>query len=229
MATLLERSSCAAAALIALLLPRAAWADDILPPPPPPEAVDPAAPVAAPAPPSRRGGFTAGVMVGAGAASMVGYPNDVTKIGYQSWYTSTGVRPATLGQLWIGAAVTDWINLGFGVTYSRLFDTGSDKATSYGGVFRVEAFPLFPLGGQLRDLGVLFEAGPYLATVKDASGTAIVDSALASLVGGGVFYEGIHTWKIAQGPYLVGDYLWSDTARRPAIFAGWRVSLYRRP
>jgi hypothetical protein len=226
MATLLQRSSCAAAALVALLPSAAARADDILPPP---TAVDPTATVASPAQPTRRGSLAVGVMLGVGAASIVGYPNDVTKIGYASWYTVTGARPATLSQLWIGAAVTDWFTLGVGGSYNLLLDTGSNTAMSYGVVFRVEAFPLFPLGGQLRDLGVLFEAGPYLATVKDASGTAIVDSALASLVGGGIFYEGIHTWKIAQGPYLVGDYLWSDTARRPAIFAGWRVSLYRRP
>ncbi len=226
MATHKERSSCAAVALVALLRAPAARADDILPAP---AAADPAAASAAPPPSVRRGGFSAGVMVGAGAASIVGYPNDVTKIGYQSWYTATGARPATMAHAWIGAAVTDWISVGLGATYNRLFATGGDTATSMGGVFRIEAFPLFPLGDQLRDLGVVFEAGPYLAGVKDASGTAIVDSALASLVGGAVFYEGIRTWKIAQGPYLAGDYLWSDTARRPAIFAGWRVSFYSRP
>jgi len=235
MATPLERSCCAAAALVALLLPAAARADDILPTPasdPPATTaapVDPAPGVSATPPPVRRGGLAIGLLVGGGAASIVGYPNDVTKTGYASWYTVTGARPATVGQLWIGAAVTEWFNLGFGFSSNRLFDTGSNTATSAGAVFRVEAFPLFPLGGHLRDLGVLFEAGPYLASVKDPSGTALVDSSLASLVGGGVFYEGVHTWKIAQGPFLMGDYVWSDTARRPAIFAGWRVSFYRRP
>ena len=192
-----RRSSCAAAALVALLQASAARADDILPPP---AAVDPVAATAAPPTPVRRGGLSVGVMVGAGVGSIVGYPNNVTQIGYQSWYTATGARPATLAHAWIGAAVTDWISLGLGVSYDRLFGTAGDTATSYGGVFRIEAFPLFSLGDQLRDLGVLFEAGPYLARVKDPSGTAVVDSALASLVGGGVFYEGIHAWKTAQGP-----------------------------
>src|SRR5579871_3753917 len=103
---------------------------------------------------TRRGGFMLGLDVGIGLASIVGYPNDVTKIGFASAYTVTGVRPATLGEAWLGAAITDWINFGLGVTSSLFFDTGSNKARSLGGLFRIEGFPLYALGGRLRDLGV---------------------------------------------------------------------------
>src|SRR5690349_24020620 len=43
------------------------------------------------------------------------------------------------------------INFGLGFTMSSLFATGDNKARISGGMFRIEAFPLFPLGGRLRD------------------------------------------------------------------------------
>ena len=75
----------------------------------------------------------------------------------------------------------------------------------------------------------MFDAGIGTATVTDAMSTRVVDGSAAALIGGGLFYEAVRTWKIAQGPFLMGNYVWSDTARRPAIFAGWRMSLYTKP
>lgn len=170
-----------------------------------------------------------GLDVGIGLASIVGYPNDVTKIGFASAYTVTGVRPATLGEAWLGAAITDWINFGLGVTSSLFFDTGSNKARSLGGLFRIEGFPLYALGGRLRDLGVRFDAGVGSATIADPGGNLLVDSSFASIIGGGIFWEGLRAWKTAHGPMLVGNYVFSDTARRPAIFLGWRSVLYSSP
>jgi hypothetical protein len=179
--------------------------------------------------PTRRGGFMVGIDLGAGVASIVGFPNDLKKIGFQSGYTVTGVRPAALGELWYGSALTDFINFGLGVTGSALFATGDDTARSIGGLFRVEAFPLFPLGGRLRDLGVRFDAGIAMASVADPTGMLLVDSSAASMIGGGIFWEGLRAWKTAHGPMLVGNYVWSDSARRPAIFLGWRSVLYTSP
>jgi hypothetical protein len=134
-----------------------------------------------------------------------------------------------VGELWIGGALTDYVNFGLGFTSSMLFATGDNKARLTGGIFRVEAFPLFPLGGPLRDLGVRFDAGLGVGQVTDPSGAALVDSSSASIIGGGIFWEGLRAWKTAHGPMLIANYLWSDTARRPAIFLGWRSVLYTSP
>jgi hypothetical protein len=170
-----------------------------------------------------------GIDVGFGVGSIVGYPNDEKKIGFLSAYTVTGARPTTLGELWIGGALTDYVNFGIGLSSSMLLATGDNKAKNMGGMFRIEAFPLFPLGGPLRDLGVRFDAGLGSGSVTDPSGALLVDSSLASMIGGGVFWEGLRAWKTAHGPMLFGNYLWSDTARRPAIFLGWRSVLYTGP
>jgi hypothetical protein len=223
-------SRAVAAALAGWLLPCAALADEAKAPAA--AQVDasaaPATPAAVPKA-TRRSGFVVGLAFGFGAASVVGYPNDVRKIGFAGSYTATGARPGALGQLWIGGALTDWFTFGLGFTGGSLFATGDNKVRTGGGLFHIEAFPLFSLGARLRDLGVMIDAGLGTATVTDAMSTKIVDSSSASLIGGGVFYEGIRLWKVAQGPFLMGNYMWSDTARRPAIFAGWRASLYTGP
>jgi hypothetical protein len=106
---------------------------------------------------------------------------------------------------------------------------GSSKASAFGVVAHVEAFPLFSLGGALRDLGVLVDAGLGTASVTDGSGNKVVDGAATSMFGGGFFYEGLRAWKTAHGPFVRADYVWSDTASHPAFFIGWRSELYARP
>jgi hypothetical protein len=230
MATVLKRPSAgAAAALAAMLVTGAATADDVLGSARSTDAAAVGDTPKTPAPTSRRGGFTVGADLGAGVASIVGYPNDVKKIGYIGYYTVTGVRPSVLGELWLGGAFTDWFTFSIGATASPVLATGENRAQSFGGMFHIEVFPLFLLGGHLRDLGVRLDAGLGMATVRDASGVRLVDSTLASMIGGGVFYEGLRLGKTAHGPFLMGNYLWSETALRPAIFLGWRSVLYTKP
>jgi hypothetical protein len=68
-----------------------------------------------------------------------------------------------------------------------------------------------------------------VSTVTDGTGNPIVASSAASFIGGGLFWEPLHLWRIHAGPFLLGDYMWSDTARRPALFLGFRGSLYTGP
>lgn len=177
--------------------------------------------------PTRRGGFVAGVAFGGGLASIAGFPNDVKKIGRERYYTVTGARPSGASTLWIGGALADWFTFGIGFTGGQLFATDGNSAVSGGIVFHIEAFPLFPLGGRLRDVGVMMDAGTGSASVTpDGSESKLVDGGACSLIGGGVFWEPVRFWKIAGGPFVAGNYMWSDSVRRPGIFAGWRMSLY---
>lgn len=212
---------CSAAALAVSLFARASSADGAAPEPP---AADPNAWESAPA--TRRSGFAMGVALGFGASSIVGFPADVKKIGYTPYYTATGARPAPMGAVWIGGALADWITVGLGMTGSSLLATSSDTARSVAGFFHIEVFPLFYVRDALRDLGVMIDAGAGTATVVSAADKKLVDSSAASLLGGGVFWEPLKLWRIRGGPFLMGNYMWSETARRPAIFAGWRMSLY---
>jgi hypothetical protein len=101
------------------------------------------------------------------------------------------------------------------------------KASSGGLIFHIEAYPLFTLGKRWRDVGVMFDAGTGSATVtpKDSE-KKLIDGGSASQIGGGPFYEGFKLWKLKGGPFIEGSYVWSDSVRRPAVFFGWRTSLY---
>ena len=177
---------------------------------------------------TRRGGFTVGTMVGFGVASVVGFPNDAKKINRARYYTETGTRPGTTGGLWLGGALTDWFTFGVGFNSGMMFATGDNKVTTGGFIFHLEAFPLFSLGGRYRDLGVMVDAGIGVATVvsKAAPDQTRVGGSGCSIIGGGVFWEGVRFWKIHGGPFLAGNYYFADTVRRPGIFLGWRMALY---
>lgn len=181
------------------------------------------------APPTRRGGFALGVALGAGVASIGGYPSDVKKIGDDRYYTVTGVRPAPVLEIWLGGALADWVSFGVGFTGGSLLATGDDTARSGAGLFHIELFPLFYVHEKLRDLGLMIDAGAGAASVTSKADKKLVDSSAASLVGAGVLWEPVKLWRIRGGPFLMGQYMWSDSARRPAIFAGFRMSLYTRP
>jgi hypothetical protein len=179
-------------------------------------------------PRTRRSGFMVGTMLGFGVSSIAGFPNDVTEINLASYYTVTGVRPTSAFSLWLGAALSDWLNFGVGFSGGGMFATGENQATAGGLIFHLEAFPFFPLGGRWRDLGVIFDAGTGSASVAPKNDTTdkLVDSGSASSLGLGAFYDGVRFWRFGSGPALFGNYMWSDSVRRPAIFLGWRMAFY---
>lgn len=179
------------------------------------------------APATHRSGFVVGLALGSGIAAISGFPNDSRKIGLQRYYTETGATVSGMGSLWFGGALSDWFTFGIGFSGGNLPLLSEQKATAGGLIFHIEAYPLFPLGGRWRDLGVMLDAGTGTAAVtpKDSE-TKLVDSGSASLIGAGPFYEGFKTWKIKSGPFIEGSYIWSDSVRRPAVFFGWRASFY---
>lgn len=181
-------------------------------------------------PAERRSGFTAGVALGLGVGSAAGYPNDVRKIGLESYYTETGLALGGGTHLWLGGALSDWLNFGVGFAGGSLA-TG-DTATSGGGIlFRVEAFPLYAWNGFYRDLGVSVEAGTggSTTTPADDADTTLIESGSASMLGVGAFYEGIRVWQLGMGPTVSLDYVWSSTVRQPQLFLGWRTAVYSGP
>jgi hypothetical protein len=181
--------------------------------------------------PERRSGFTMGLMLGGGVAGMSGYPNDPKRIDRQAYYAETGARPSATVGFWLGGALTDWLTFGVGVSGARLFSTGDTLAQSGTLGFHIELFPLYGLGGKLRELGVIFNGGIGVASItpnKDPD-RALADGGACSVLGLGVFYEGLRFWKISTGPFLLAESSWSLNLHHPALFIGLRTAFYRKP
>jgi hypothetical protein len=194
----------------------------------PPQAA-PAKSAPGPAKATRRSGFTASVNLGPSLGGLAGFQNDSRKIGRARYYTET-VGAGGLGTGWIGAALSDWLNFGVGGAYGWTFAPGVH--TEIGGIlFRVEAFPLWSLGGAFRDVGMNLNGGVGLisATAADDIDKTLVNGGLASWIGVGAFYEGIRLWRLSMGPFAVYDYVWSSSVRLPVGTIGWRTTLYVGP
>jgi hypothetical protein len=170
-----------------------------------------------------------GLALGASLGEASGFPNDPKKINHLSAYTETGLGFGGTGTLWIGGALTDWLCFGLGIATSELVPSSTVvRSTAFD--FRVEAFPLYSLGGRFRDLGLLLDTGAGVATAKPkGSDTKLIDGGGVSRVGVGAFYEALRLRKIALGPFIEGDYTWSESARRGAFTLGLRTVLYMKP
>lgn len=180
--------------------------------------------------PERRSSFTFGIALGASLGSVSGFPNDPTKIGLARYYTDTGVGAGFGGRAWMGVALRDFLT--FGLTFGSLgIDAGETVMFSGMVGFHTEIFPLYTLGGPLRDLGLMVETGvgTAIVTPPDDQDTLLVDGGLTSALGLGVFYEGLRFGKkLGMGPYLSYDYMYGNSIRGGAFVLGWRTALYPR-
>lgn len=176
---------------------------------------------------TRRSGLIVGLQGNLGLAMASGYPLDLKKIGRASAYTETGVVFGGMGMLWVGVALKDWLSVGVGGTIDGVV-AGDKSGWGPGGMFRVEGFPLWSLGGVAREIGVTFDAGASAIYVSqnDNDTTYLIDGGAASYLGGGLFYEGLRFWRISAGPGLYAGYMWSDTVRHGAVTLDFRVTLY---
>lgn len=176
----------------------------------------------------RRGGFAMGLGVGLGFGASNGFPNDAKKIGYTEYYTESGVGFATGGTIWIGGALGDWVNFGLGGGYSTILANGTTSPAPVG-CFHADVYPLYPLGKAWRDLGVMFDFGLGFPKTVDENDKTLVDGGMSSYLFAGAFFEAIQAWQFKMGPYLGAHYLFSDSERRPAMLAGFRMTVYSQP
>ena len=178
-------------------------------------------------PAERRSGFTFGLSGGLLMGGARGYPNDVGKIGFAEFRTETGVGVSSGGALWLGGALADWLNVGVGM-FGGGFEREGLRVSS--GVFhaRLELFPLFFQGGQLRDLGVLLSAGTGV-TVIERGEEKVAEGAGTSAVGAGIFYEPWRWWQLTFGPQLEYLYQFSDSMRAHSLVVGVRTAFYGGP
>jgi hypothetical protein len=197
----------------------------------------PAAPPTEPAEPDwrtplreRRCGFSFGAMIGGVAGAARGYPNDALKIDREEFLTDTGVAGGGEAGAWLGVAITDWLALGLGGHVGRML-SADHTSDFFGGVFHLDVFPAYGLGGEWRELGLMLEAGVALSDtyVTDAPDLSVIESGIGSHLDLGIFYEGLRLWKLSMGPFVSADLVWSPSALRPAAWLGWRTALYAGP
>jgi hypothetical protein len=181
------------------------------------------------APTERRGGFAMGVSLGAGFGAANGYPADSRKIGRERYYTESGVGLNTSMTVWLGGALADWLNFGAGMGFGSILAEGtSSPAPTI--VFHTDAYPLYDLDPDLRDLGVTLDAGlGFASTVDTATQEELIQAPGASYVSAGVFWEPLEFSVFRAGPLVAGQWMFSDTLRRPSLLLGFRTTLYAEP
>jgi hypothetical protein len=181
------------------------------------------------APAEHRGDFAIGLSAMPGLGASNGFPNDSKKIGRERYYTESGLGFAPSSSIWIGGAFADWLTFGLGGGYGTIL-TGDTLSPAPYAFFHGDVYPLYALGGHCRNLGGMFETGiAFPRTVDAETEETLIDSAGASYIFAGAFWEGIEVWKIKMGPLAGVHYMFSQTIRRPVAVLGFRISLYSAP
>ncbi len=176
-----------------------------------------------------RGGFAVGLSLGLGVGAANGFPADARKIGREEFYTESGLGLSTLGSLWIGGALADWLTFGLGGGFALIRADGTESPAPFM-FFHTDIYPLYGLEGAFRNLGMTTDFGlAFAKTTDNETGDVLIDAGGASHLFVGAFFEGIEFWKMKMGPSLGLDYMFSQTLRRPSAIAGFRVSLYTLP
>ncbi len=168
-------------------------------------------------------GAAAGLMLG----TAVGYPNEVGKIDDPNFASNTGFGVGSRYALWLGGALKDWFVFGVGGMGVNL---GGGDATASGAAafFHVETYPLYPLGGRLRDLAIYTDFGAGSLKVE-SEGKEPGDAGLASLVGAGASYELFRLGHFALAPTASYLHVWSQTASAHFVDFGVRAVFYGGP
>ena len=173
----------------------------------------------------RRSGFSIGLDFGLGLGSYTGYPNEVEKINNPEYRSSTGAALASGYSIWLGGALRDWLTVGAG-----LFTAGGGDGDVMGGGgafgMHIEAFPLFALGGNLRDLGMISEFGAGSGALRDKDGEETANGGNMSFIGLGAFFEPWQFWQMSHGPLVMYKAEFSDTMTSNTLLAGWRMAFY---
>src|SRR6188768_607762 len=145
-------------------------------------------------------GFSPGLVLG----GTTGYPNEIDKIDEPAWKASSGFAAGFGFEAWLGGALTDWFTFGVGGGY---FGGNGPSGNVSGGAFliRVETFPLYGLGGGLRDLALFGNFGAGSLTLKgdkpdNGAERAKGESGFASVGGAGLAYELIRAKHLAIAP-----------------------------
>lgn len=181
----------------------------------------------------RRGDVVLGFSPGLVLTSASGYPNEIDKLNQPGYQVDSGLAVGGGFEAWLGGALTDWFSFGLGGSYFK--GSGSGLKLS-GGAFlvRIETFPLYKLGGGLRDLAVFANFGAGGLGVSKRSGVAgepdkRASAGFASVGGGGVAYELFRAWHFAFAPTAEYQLISSQSLTAHQTLIGVRAVFYGGP
>jgi len=174
----------------------------------------------------RRSGFVGSAGLGLGVASVTGYPLALSKQNNPLYESSTGAAFGSSFSFWLGGALRDWFTFGLGLAS---FGASSGEMKARGGAFilHIEGFPLWSLGGHLRDISAYTELGAGGMSLE--GGPEKAEGGLLSTLGFGLSYEAFRWGNFALGPTLASNYLYSDSMTAFGVFGGIRSSFYGGP
>ena len=109
-----------------------------------------------------------------------------------------------------------------------VFERDGKKATTASLHFRIDAYPLYSMGGTWRDVGVLVTAGVGSAFIERDDDT-VAEGLAGSAIGLGAFYEPIHFWMLRMGPQLEYAHQYSQSISAHSLIVGWRTAFYAGP
>ena len=175
----------------------------------------------------RRSDFVRGLSTGLVLMSADGYPNEVAKLDNPAYESASGFALGPAAEAWIGGALRDWFTFGIGGAYLK--SSGKDSSAS-GGAFlvRVEAYPLYELGGGLRDLALFANFGAGGLSL-DGEKHKHAAAGFASIGGGGVAYELFRFGHFALAPTAEYLLIASQTLTAHQAIVGARVVFYGGP
>lgn len=174
----------------------------------------------------RRSDFTLGFSGGLGFGRADGYPNEVEKIDDEAYRSNTEVGFDNGGAIWLGVAFNDYLSFGLGVGSLKI--SGNDRKASGGAfLFHVDAYPLFGVHENLRDLGIFANLGAGSVTITGGREDAVGGS--MAYVESGVVYERWRLWRIAMGPSVSIIHMWSESANMTGALFGGRFAFYSGP
>lgn len=180
----------------------------------------------------RRSDFVLGFSPGLVLGGTTGYPNEIDKIDQPDWKASSGFAAGFGFEAWLGGALTDWFTFGVGGGY---FSGNGPSGNYSGGAFliRVETYPLYSLGGTLRDLALFGNFGAGSLTLEGDTGSgptrARGESGLASVGGAGIAYELLRAKHFAVAPTAEYILFASEALHAHQALIGARVVFYGGP
>lgn len=173
----------------------------------------------------RRGGFTMGLSLGLGLGSAYGYPLVASALEDPSREASTGTSVPLAGALWLGGTFRDWLTVAVGAEFGAIPGSGY-LGQVFAAFLRLEAYPLYFLGGPYRDLGLSFQGGAGASSIVTSEGDSAADGGAPAFVGLGAFYEPLQFWHIRSGPFVSYDHSFSQTLKTHQLLLGFRFSYY---
>lgn len=182
-----------------------------------------------PGPTERRGGFAMGVSQSFGFGVYSGYPLEVAALNDPNAKQTTGPALASQFNLWLGAALRDFLTVGVGVAI--MSTQGANVGGDFALILHLEAYPFFYMGRFLRDFGLTFEGGLGVGGIverKDvvSTGEPLADGGAMSTVGVGALWEPLRFWHFSAGPVVNYVHGFSQTMNVNQGTLGFRFVFY---